>query len=78
MKKFALAVSALAIAAVPFVASAGEEDLTIDGSAAGAGIYYVDADTTSVWEESNDLEGLQTTETVLEDSTVIPADTQVA
>ena len=78
MRKFTIALAALAIAAVPVMASAGEEDVTVDGSAAGAGIFYVDADTTSAWEESNGLEGLQTTDTVLEDETVIPADSQLA
>lgn len=78
MKKFALVLASLAIAAVPFVASAGEEDVTIDGSAAGAGTFYVDVETTGVHEESNGLAGLQTTDTVLEDGTVIPPDSKIA
>lgn len=77
MKKFSLALAALAIAAVPVLASADEADVTVDGSAAGAGIYYVDADTTSAWEETNGLTGLQTVETVVNDE-IIPPDTKLA
>ncbi|GEM_PF-4895981 len=49
--------------------------------AAGGDIYLVVDETgpaASVWQESNTLPGLQTEPTVLEDGTVIPADSQLA
>ena len=53
---------------------------TVDLSALDQGTYYVPepgTDDQGIWEESNGLAGLQEEETVLEDGTVIPADTRL-
>lgn len=62
------------------VAGAAIAHVTVDLTAADQGIYYLPDPTTDdegVWEESNGLDGLQETETVLEDGTVIPPDTRL-
>lgn len=72
---------ALGALATLMVAGAAVAHLTVDLTAADQGIYYLPEPGTAdegVWEESNGLDGLQETETVLEDGTVIPPDTRVA
>lgn len=74
MKKLALAIAALAIAAAPvasFAHGAGEEDATVAS-------YYVDVETSGVFEESNGDAGLQTASHTHEDGSVTPADTRLA
>jgi hypothetical protein len=73
----ALSVAALAISGAA-MAHDDEADATVDLSAAGGPILYVDAETQGLWEESNDDPGLQTqphTHTVDGEQVVIPADT---
>lgn len=71
MKKFALAVAALAIAAAPLSSFAHEEELDVAG-------YYVDVETSGVWQESNGDSGLQTQPHTHDDGTITPPDTRVA
>lgn len=75
--KLVMALAALALVAMPVLAHE-----TVDLSAVGAGVYYLNDDGT-VWEESNGLADLQTSETIIrnEDGSVkevIPADEQIA
>lgn len=66
--------------ATVLVAGFAAAHLTVDLTPAGQGIYYVPepgTDDQGIWEESNGLDGLQETETVLEDGTVIPPDTRL-
>lgn len=66
-----------ALAVLLLAAPALADPLTIPLAATGAANdLYVDGDGT-VWEETNDLAGLQREETVTEDGRVIPPDTQV-
>ncbi len=73
---------ALGALATLLVAGFAIAHTTVDLGVAGGSTYYVPnpADTRDhgVWEESNGLDGLQEEETVLEDGTIIPADTRVA
>lgn len=72
MRKFALAVAALAIVAVPFTSFADGDEAD-----ATAGSYYVDVETLGVYEETNNDAGLQTA-AHNHGTTVIPADTRIA
>lgn len=71
MKRFALGIAALAIAAAPLSSFAHEEEVAV-------GDYYVDVETTGVWQESNSDSGLQTQPHTHEDGSVTPADTRIA
>lgn len=71
---------ALGALATLLVAGAAVAHLTVDLTAVGEGIYYLPepgTDDQGIWEESNGLDGLQETETVLEDGTIIPPDTRL-
>ena len=72
-------VFAFGMVATLMVAGLAIAHTTVDLSAAGAGTYYLPSGTNDhgVWEESNGLDGLQEEETVLEDGTVVPADTRL-
>jgi hypothetical protein len=77
MKK---AIAALAVVgaslAIPAFGHAGEETVALPTDPATY-VLVTDAPSVSVWSESNDLAGLQTTDTVNEDGSVTPKDTQV-
>ena len=67
-----------ALAVLLLAAPALADPLTIPLSATGAANdVFVDEDG-SVWEETNELEGLQREATETEDGRIIPPDTQVA
>lgn len=72
--------TALVLAAFALVAGSALAFTPLDLTAAGGSTYYLptDAGDEGLWEETNGLEGLQQTETVLEDGTVIPADSRLA
>lgn len=55
MKKLALAIAALAIAAVPFTSFAHGDEADLSAAS-----YYVDVETSGVYEETNGDAGLQT------------------
>ena len=68
---------ALGAIAALMVAGLAVAHVTLDLTAVDQGIYYLPDPTTDdegIWEESNGLPGLQETETVLEDGTIIPPD----
>ena len=73
--KIVMALAALALVAAPVVADAL---LTIDGSAADLGVYYV-SENGALFEESNGAPGLQEVDEFdLDGNLVLPADNQLA
>ena len=61
MKKFFAALAISTLVAAPFAAIAGEEDATIPANDVTGAEIYVDAETGKLYQESNGVDGLQTT-----------------